>query len=85
MNYCCLDKSLCFYMNLVTKCEYCTVYTRALTPRRSRWNKWNIYVRLEVSKAVTVKNAVFWDIKTQFVPHRGHIRSCCRHQLVNIT
>jgi hypothetical protein len=20
-----------------------------------------------------MKNAVFWDIKTQFIPHRGHI------------
>jgi hypothetical protein len=25
--------------------------------------------------AVTMKNAVFWDIKTQFVPHRKHITS----------
>jgi hypothetical protein len=24
---------------------------------------------------VTVKNAVFWDIKTQFVPHKRHITS----------
>jgi hypothetical protein len=24
---------------------------------------------------VTVKNAVFWDTKTQFVPHRRHITS----------
>jgi hypothetical protein len=31
------------------------------------------YVRCEVSTAVTVKNAVFWDIKTQFVLHRRHI------------
>jgi hypothetical protein len=27
-------------------------------------------VRFEVSTAMTVKNAVFWDIKTQFVLHR---------------
>jgi hypothetical protein len=26
----------------------------------------------EVSTAVTMKNAVCWDIKTQFVPHRKH-------------
>jgi hypothetical protein len=32
-------------------------------------------VRFEVYTAVTVKNAVFWDIKTEFVPHRGHITS----------
>jgi hypothetical protein len=25
--------------------------------------------------AVTMKNVVFWDIKTQFVPHRRHITS----------
>jgi hypothetical protein len=25
--------------------------------------------------AVTMKNAVFWDIKTQFIPHRRHITS----------
>jgi hypothetical protein len=24
---------------------------------------------------MTMKNAVFWDIKTQFVPHRRHITS----------
>jgi hypothetical protein len=24
---------------------------------------------------VTMKNAVFWDIKTQFVPHWKHITS----------
>jgi hypothetical protein len=32
-------------------------------------------VRFEVSKAVTMKNVVFWDIKTQVVPHRRHITS----------
>jgi hypothetical protein len=32
-------------------------------------------VRFEVSTAVTMKNVVFWDIKTQFVPHRRHIMS----------
>jgi hypothetical protein len=31
------------------------------------------HVRFEVSTAVTMKNAVFWDIKTQFVLHRRHI------------
>jgi hypothetical protein len=25
--------------------------------------------------AVTMKNVVFWDIKTQFVPHRRHMTS----------
>jgi hypothetical protein len=32
-------------------------------------------VRLEVSAAATTRNAVFWDIKTQFIPHRKHIAS----------
>jgi hypothetical protein len=32
-------------------------------------------VRFEVLTAVAMKNAVFWDIKTQFVPHRKQITS----------
>jgi hypothetical protein len=32
-------------------------------------------VTFEVFTAVTMKNAIFWDIKTQFVPHRRHITS----------
>jgi hypothetical protein len=32
-------------------------------------------VRPKVLTAVTMKNAVFWDIKTQFVPHRRHAMS----------
>jgi hypothetical protein len=31
-------------------------------------------MRFEVFTAVTMKNAVVWDIKTQFIPHRRHIR-----------
>jgi hypothetical protein len=31
------------------------------------------YVRSEVLKAVAMNNAVFWDIKTQFVLHSRHI------------
>jgi hypothetical protein len=30
-------------------------------------------VRFEAFTAVNMKNAVFWDIKTQFVLHRRHI------------
>jgi hypothetical protein len=33
------------------------------------------YVTFEVLTVVTVKTAVFWDIKTQFIPHRKHITS----------
>jgi hypothetical protein len=32
-------------------------------------------VRFEVFTAVTMKNVVFWDIKTQFLPHRRHFTS----------
>jgi hypothetical protein len=32
-------------------------------------------LRFEVFTAVTMKNVVFWDIKTQFVLHRRHITS----------
>jgi hypothetical protein len=31
------------------------------------------YVRFELFTAVTMKNVVFWDINTQFVPYRRHI------------
>jgi hypothetical protein len=32
-------------------------------------------VRFEVFTAVTMKNAIYCDIKTQFVPHRRHIKT----------
>jgi hypothetical protein len=32
-----------------------------------------LIVVFEVFTAVTTKNAVFWDIKAQFLPHRRHI------------
>jgi hypothetical protein len=32
-------------------------------------------VRFEIFTAVTMKNVVFWDIKTQFIPHKRHITS----------
>jgi hypothetical protein len=35
----------------------------------------SIHVRLDVLAAVTMKNVVFWVIKTQFVLHRRHITS----------
>jgi hypothetical protein len=41
------------------------------------WQWWSVscsmqYVRYEVFTAVTVKNAVFWDRKPQFLPHRKY-------------
>jgi hypothetical protein len=35
----------------------------------------NTFVRFEVFMAVTMKNVIFWDIKTQFITHRKHIKS----------
>jgi hypothetical protein len=40
-------------------------------------------VRFEVFTAVTIMNAVFWDIKTQFVLHRQHIMPPLKSQPVN--
>jgi hypothetical protein len=44
---------------------------------RATWNLGtnSVFVRFEVFTAVTMKNAVFWDIKSQFVLHRRHITS----------
>jgi hypothetical protein len=38
-------------------------------------------VRFEIFIVVTMKNAIFWEIKTQFVPHT--LRLCYRAQAVN--
>jgi hypothetical protein len=35
----------------------------------------SICVTFEVFTAVTMKNVVFWDIRTQFVLHRRHVTS----------
>jgi hypothetical protein len=64
--------SLLLIMTLlhVFKCSVCldiSVYFLLLLIRA--------YVRFEVFTAVTMKNVVFWDIKTQFLLHRGHIAS----------
>jgi hypothetical protein len=32
-----------------------------------------LVVRFDVFMVVTMKNAVFWNMETQFVPHRKHI------------
>jgi hypothetical protein len=32
----------------------------------------DFFLRFEVFTAVTMKNVVFWDIKTEFVLHRRH-------------
>jgi hypothetical protein len=38
------------------------------------------FVRVELFMAGTMKNVVFWDIKTQFIPHRRHITSWLQSQ-----
>jgi hypothetical protein len=40
-------------------------------------------VTSNVFTTVTMKNAVFWDIKTQFLPHRRHITSPLQAHPVN--
>jgi hypothetical protein len=42
---------------------------------KSRKPNKNVNVKFEVLTEVTMKNGVFLDIKTQFVPHRRHITS----------
>jgi hypothetical protein len=34
--------------------------------------KFRDFVRFDVFTAVTMKNAVFWDIEAQFIPHGKH-------------
>jgi hypothetical protein len=36
-------------------------------------HSWKPKIKLE--KSINIKNAVFWDIKTQFVLHRRHLTS----------
>jgi hypothetical protein len=49
--------------------EGCTSLNTAILPNQTGG------VRFEVFMVVTMKNGIFWDIKTQFVPHRRHITS----------
>jgi hypothetical protein len=44
-------------------------------PNSHTAKKMFLSLRFEIFTAVTLKNAVFWDIKTQFIPHRKHITS----------
>jgi hypothetical protein len=46
-----------------------------VTSQRTSFFNWDIVCMSEVLTAVTMKNAVFWDIKTHFIPHRKHINS----------
>jgi hypothetical protein len=60
------------------------ITTNGLTSRQKKASiqaetpKFYYSVRYEVFMTVTMKNSIFWDIKTQFVPHRRHITSPLR-------
>jgi hypothetical protein len=51
------------------------VLERLLITLASAESEIHQHVRLEDFTAVTMKNVVFWDIKSRFVPHRRHITS----------
>jgi hypothetical protein len=53
---------------------YIYIYIYNLRSRLIRKQN-SYYVRFEVFTAVTMKNVVFWDIRTKFVLHRRHITS----------
>jgi hypothetical protein len=57
-------------------------FISVLAPTAVRYEYLDVYVRFGVFTAVTMKNAVFWDIKTQFVPHRRHYVSLESSQLI---
>jgi hypothetical protein len=40
-----------------------------------RGKKKLVYIEFEIFIAVTTKNAAFWNINTQFAPHRRHTTS----------
>jgi hypothetical protein len=69
-------KVICFVSNwnftFSPVLEQCLYYCVRFVVIRLDCLKWVdvTFVRYEVFTAVTMKNAVFWDIKTQFVPHR---------------
>jgi hypothetical protein len=46
----------------------CHIWRSLCVCRNRHWFR----VRFEVFAAVTMKNVVFWDIETHFVPHRRH-------------
>jgi hypothetical protein len=44
-----------------------------LRPKKTSVSNYILFVRFEVFTAETMKNVIFWDIKTQFVLHRRHV------------
>jgi hypothetical protein len=50
-------------------------FSKLTASRQSRMRQVLICVIFEVFTAVTMKNIVYLDVKTQFIPYRGHITS----------
>jgi hypothetical protein len=80
-NFKALPVSICLLMPGKTvdskpghNCQLLMIFDPGMFKMCSR-NETGRYVKFEVFPAVTTKNAVFWDIKTQFVPHGRHITS----------
>jgi hypothetical protein len=42
---------------------------------KKSWEELKSFITFEVFMAVAMKNAVFWNIETPFIPHRKHITS----------
>jgi hypothetical protein len=69
-----LHRALCVFNPVPTSVIYLRMHLFHATHQTSFVNLL-IPVRFEVFTTVTMKNVVFWDIKTQFVRHRRHITS----------
>jgi hypothetical protein len=61
----------------------CWTYWRGL---QIQWDKKIILSEIEIFEVFTevnMKDAIFWDIETQFIPHTKHITSQLQSQQVN--
>jgi hypothetical protein len=56
--------------NSLEKLSNCKLFIGVLVPWRQFLKIQQYFVRFEVLMVVAMKNAVFWDIKPQFIPHR---------------
>jgi hypothetical protein len=65
-------------IRIVWRCTpliHCVIFVKHMDILLSTWTTCIYNVRFEVFTTVTMKNAVFWDVKTQFVPQSRHITS----------
>jgi hypothetical protein len=56
--------------------------TSAIATQHMR-QRWRNCARFEAVTAVATKNAVFWNTKTQFAPHKKHVTSLLQSQPIN--